>query len=171
MELYHIVAVAEDNVIGKDNRLPWHFSSDLKHFKKLTMGNTIIMGRKTFESIGKPLPGRDNFVLSKSQTAGDSRFRFFNSFEGALKAAKTQKVFIVGGASLYKQTVPLVDGIYMTRIFARYEGDTFYPEIPSYFEEKSKEKLQEDPKIEVIFYENARKKTGQKGPSSLPLAR
>ena len=154
---YHVVAMAENRVIGKDNRLPWHFLSDLKHFKQLTMGNTILIGRKTFESIGKPLPGRENFVLSRKKT-GDGNVKFFGSFEDALKNVSTPNCYIIGGASLYQQSMALVDGIYLTKIHALYEGDTFYPEIPPYFEEKSKETLQENPKIEVIFYENMKKR-------------
>ncbi|MBI3999372.1 MAG: dihydrofolate reductase [Candidatus Omnitrophica bacterium] len=154
---YHVVAMAENRVIGKDNRLPWHFSSDLKHFKQLTMGNTILIGRKTFESIGKPLPGRENFVLSRKKT-GDGNVKFFGSFEDALKNVSTPNCYIIGGASLYQQSMTLVDGIYLTQIHAYYEGDTFYPEIPPHFKEKSKETLQENPKIEVIFYENTKKR-------------
>ena len=154
---YHVVAMAENRVIGKDNRLPWHFLSDLKHFKQLTMGNTILIGRKTFESIGKPLPGRENFVLSRKKT-GDGNVKFFGSFEDALKNVSTPNCYIIGGASLYQQSMALVDGIYLTKIHAHYKGDTFYPEIPPYFEEKSKKILQENPKIEVIFYENMKKR-------------
>src|SRR3989338_3436503 len=126
---YHVVAMAENRVIGKDNRLPWHFLSDLKHFKQLTMGNTILIGRKTFESIGKPLPGRENFVLSRKKT-GDGNVKFFGSFEDALKNVSTPNCYIIGGASLYQQSMALVDGIYLTKIHAHYKGYTFYPEIP-----------------------------------------
>ncbi len=158
--LYHVVAMAENRVIGKDNRLPWHFSSDLKHFKQLTMGQTIIMGRKTFQSIGaKPLPGRENFVLSREvKIKTVPNLRFFDSLEDTLKNVLTHKTFIIGGASIFKETMSLVDGIYLTQIHKDYEGDTFYPEIPPYFKEKSKETLQENPKIEVIFYENTKKR-------------
>ena len=158
--LYHVVAMAENQVIGKNNRLPWHFSSDLKYFKQLTIGQTVLMGRKTFESIGKPLPGRENFVLSHSEGASPSpsNLKFFSSLDNALEHVETQKAFIIGGSSLYKQTIPRVDGIYMTQIHAHYEGDAFYPEIPPYFKEKSREKLQENLKIELIFYENSKKK-------------
>ena len=156
--LYHVVAMAENRIIGKNNRLPWHFSSDSKHFKRLTTGHTILMGRKTFESLGKkPLPNRENFVLSRSRFEAPNSIKMFDSVENALKNATSEKVFIIGGASLYEQTMPLVDGIYMTKISARYDGDTFYPEIPSYFKGKSREKLQDNPTIEVIFYENTKK--------------
>jgi len=199
--LYHVVAMAENRVIGKEGRLPWHFSSDLKHFKQLTMGQTIIMGRKTFESIGKPLPGRENFVLSRSgchsrvsgnpdpspkvvigdlaprlkhsgatksvdsgmteidaSKINENRVNFFHSLEDALQSVKTEHCFIVGGASIFKETLPLVDGIYLTRIHADYEGDTFYPEIPKDFKEESRTLLQENPKLEVLFLVNRKKR-------------
>lgn len=157
--LYHIVAMARNRVIGKGGKLPWHFSSDLKHFKQLTLGNTILMGRKTFESIGKPLPGRENFVLSRTlipkEIKGDAPVKFFRSLQEALKQVKTQNCFIIGGASLYQQTMTDIDGIYLTRIDMDYEGNTSYPEIPPSFKEKKRETLQKNPKLEVIFYERA----------------
>lgn len=156
--LYHIVAMAQNRVIGKENRLPWHFSSDLKHFKKLTLGETVLMGRKTFESIGKPLPGRENFVLSQSEGRTVQGAKSFKSIEEALKFVSTKHCYIIGGASLYQQTLSRIDGIYLTQIHADYEGDTFYPEIPSRFKEKLREKLQENPLIEIVFYENAGKR-------------
>ncbi len=153
MKLYHIVAVAENNVIGKDNRLPWHLPADLKLFKKRTMGSTIIMGRKTFESIGKPLPGRENFVISRTLKAAGENLQTFNSVGEAVKAAKTPEAYIIGGADIFKQTMDLVDGIYLTRIHQEYEGDAFYPEIPKDFEEIEVEELQADPRAEVVYFE------------------
>lgn len=149
--IYHVVAVANNRVIGKDNRLPWHFSADLKFFKQLTMGHTVIMGRKTFESIGKPLPGRSNFVLSR-QPRRDGNVDLFGSIEEALKAVRTPDCFIIGGAEVFQKTLNVIDGIYMTRIYADYEGDTFYPELPGRFKIAETTRLQEQPKIEVLFY-------------------
>jgi dihydrofolate reductase len=152
--LFHVVAVARNRVIGKNNKLPWHFSSDLKHFKALTTGSTVIMGRKTFESIGKPLPNRENFVLSRTRSGSPApHLYFFNSIETALKNVKTENAFIIGGAELYNQTMDKVNGIYLTRIDADYEGDAFYPEIPEGFDEIEIENLQDNPKIEVVLYE------------------
>ena len=152
--IFHVVAMARNRVIGKNNKLPWHFSSDLKHFKELTTGSTVIMGRKTFESIGKPLPNRENFVLSRTQSGSPApHLYFFNSIETALKNVQTENAFIIGGADLYGQTIDLVDGIYLTRIDADYDGDAHYPEIPECFDEVEIEKIQDDPKIEVVFYE------------------
>ncbi len=164
MELYHVVAMAHNRVIGRDNQLPWHFSSDMKHFKELTMGSTVIMGRRTFESLGKRLPGRQNFILSLTQKSNQGEVRFFSSFERALQHVATPKVFIIGGAQIFKETLSRMDGIYLTQIDADYEGDAFYPEIPASFKEISRRLLQDPPKIEVIFYQNTlppeeRKKT------------
>ena len=167
MMLYHVVAMADGRVIGKDNKLPWHFSSDLKHFKKLTSGSTVIMGRKTFESIGKLLPNRQNFVLSKSgwrkTTAAAAEvlyggLRIFDSVDSAIKSVTTPDAYIIGGAEIFNQTMDRIDGIYLTRIYARFDGDTFYPELPAHFKEKSREKLQDNPAIEVIYYENTNRK-------------
>jgi dihydrofolate reductase len=151
--LFHVVAMANRRVIGKNNRLPWHFPSDLKHFKQLTTGGTILMGRKTFASIGKPLPERINFVVSRSAKQGGDNPRFFQSIEEALRSVATKDCYVIGGAEIYRQTMDQIDGIYLTRIHADYEGDAFYPEIPSFFRETSRTKLQENPLIEVLFYE------------------
>ncbi len=177
-KIYHVVATARNRVIGKDNKLPWHFSEDLKYFKKLTLGSTVIMGRKTFESIGKPLPGRANFVLSRqschselsAQSAElrripdprsfaslrmtEASVEIFNSIGNAIGAVRTPNAYIIGGAEIYKDTLRYVDGIYLTRIDADYEGDAFYPEVPDWFEEVEVQGLREkDPKIDVVFYE------------------
>ncbi len=153
MRLYHVVAMAKNRVIGKDNKLPWHFSADLKHFKTLTTGHTILMGRKTHESIGKPLPNRENFVVSRTEHQNGEHLRFFHSIDEALKAVRTDRCYVIGGETIYRQTLNKVDGIYLTSIDADYDGDVFYPEIPAGFQEKSRTMLQENPKIEVILYE------------------
>ncbi len=166
MKLYHVVAMANNRVIGKDNKLPWHFSTDFKFFKQLTSGNTVIMGRKTFESIGKPLPNRENFVLSRNlkpphlnplppggRGKEKENLLFFSSFEEAAKNIKTGNAYIIGGAEIFRQTMDGIDGIYLTQIGADYEGDAFYPEISTHFKEKSRTSLQDNPKVEVIFYE------------------
>ena len=152
--LFHVVAMARNRVIGKANRLPWHFTSDLKNFKRLTFGNTVLMGRKTFDSIGRPLPGRQNFVLSRSRIAEAANLKFFDSLDRALASVATRHCFIIGGADLFRQTIDRVDGIYLTLIEASYEGGVFYPEIPAVFLEKSRVLLQENPNLYFIFYEN-----------------
>ena len=153
MKLYHVVAMAKNRVIGKDNKLPWHFPEDLKFFKQLTTGNTIIMGRKTYESIGRPLSNRTNFVLSRTAKNYPGA-QTFHSLDEAVRSAKTKKVFIIGGAELYKQTIEKVDGIYLTRIGIDFEDNAHYPEIPDSFAEIEIHGLREaDPKIEVVYYE------------------
>lgn len=153
--LYHIVAVANDRVIGKGNQLPWHFSEDMKFFKKMTIDQTVIMGLKTFESLGcKALPGRTNFILDHTGAKPYPDQIFFSTVDDALKNVRTEHAFIIGGAQLYRTTIDRVDGIYMTRIHADYEGDVLYPEIPSFFREKTRSILQEkDPLLEIIYYE------------------
>lgn len=150
--LYHVVAVSRNGVIGKDGKLPWHFSADLKFFKNLTTGHTVIMGRKTFDSIGKPLPNRRNIVISRSAPASVPGVEFAAGIEEAVKLAQEGDTFIIGGASIYKETLDLVDGIYLTQIAADYEGDTFYPGVPGEFRESSRQVLQENPRIEVVLY-------------------
>ena len=151
--IYHVVAVSENGVIGKNGQLPWRFPADLKFFKDLTTGHTVIMGRKTFDSIGKPLPNRENIVISRLPRPDTADVKFAESVDQALQRAKKGKIFIIGGASIYRATVHLIHGIYLTRIHEDFEGDTFYPGVSSNFREVSREKLQEDPLIEVIFYE------------------
>ena len=154
--LYHIVAVANNRVIGKGNQLPWHFSDDLKHFKKLTTGQTVIMGLRTFESLGgKALPNRTNFILDHTGAKPYPGQIFFSTVAEALKNVRTEHAFIIGGAQLYRTTIDRADGIYLTRIHADFEGDVFYPEIPPAFMEKSRSKLQDDPLLEVVFYERS----------------
>ena len=153
MKLYHVVAMAENRVIGKDNRLPWHFKSDLANFKKLNLGGTLIMGRKTFESIGRPLPGRENFVLSRTPGNESAGVRFFESLEKALKSVRTERCFIIGGGDLFRQTLDRIDGIYLTRIGASYDGDVHYPAVLSRFREVSRTRLQDDPPVDFMVLE------------------
>ena len=155
--------MSDNRVIGKEGKLPWHFSEDLKRFKQLTMGNTILMGRKTFQSLGeKPLSGRENFVLSRSilKDSGGKGIKFnfincsfFDSLDVALKSVSTEKCFIIGGAEIFKQTMNRIDGIFLTQIHEVYEGDAFYPEIPeAVFEIRKRERSAEEPKLEFIDY-------------------
>ncbi|MEE4196449.1 MAG: dihydrofolate reductase [Bacteroidales bacterium] len=125
-----IVAVAENNVIGKDNRLIWHLPRDLKHFKETTTGHYIIMGRKTFESNGRPLPNRTNVIISRAKDYHAEGCIVVHSLEEALrKAQDDSEAFIIGGGKIYELALPLVDRIYLTKIHHSFEGDTFFPEI------------------------------------------
>lgn len=164
--LYHIVTLAKNHVIGKNGELPWNFEEERHYFLKITAGSTVIMGRKTYQNLGKPLPGRENFVLSKSHPAGGENPCYFRSLGDALGAARTKDVFIGGGAELFRQTLSFADGVYMIRINADYEGDAFYPPLPESFAERSRVVLREDPRVEAIFYENV----SEKGCSCHPKA-
>ncbi len=125
-----IVAVADNGVIGKDNDLPWRLSADLKHFKRLTMGHHLIVGRRTWESVGKPLPGR-TFVVVTSRPGDDiDGLRFVTSIEAALKiSASDDEVFFAGGRGIYEAALDVADYIYMTRVHSEPEGHAFFPEF------------------------------------------
>lgn len=124
-----IVAVSENGVIGKNNQLIWRLPDDLKRFKALTLGHPMIMGRKTFESIGKPLPGRTSIVITRNTDFKADGVLVAHSLEAALKAAREiedQEVFIIGGGELYKQALPLTDKLYITEVNTVTDGDTFF---------------------------------------------
>lgn len=130
MKISLIVAKSKNNVIGNNNQLPWRLPADLAHFKKMTIGKPIIMGRKTFESIGRPLPGRRNIVVSRDKQLMIAGCEVFHSIDDALNAVKTeQEVIIIGGANLYGQVLNRAHCIYMTVIDAAFEGDAFFPEL------------------------------------------
>jgi len=128
-----IVAVGENNAIGKDNKLIWHLSDDLKRFKSLTNGHHIIMGRKTFEGFPKPLPNRTHIVISRQANYKvPDGVIVVNSLEDALDAAKNDKQpFVIGGGEIYKQAMPLADKIELTRVHQSFEADTFFPKVDS----------------------------------------
>ncbi len=130
MNINIIVAAAKNNVIGKDNDLIWHLSADLKRFKQLTTGHTIIMGRKTFESIGRPLPNRTSVIITRQKDYKADDCIVVNSLQEALKAAeKENEVFIIGGGSIYEQAISIAHKIYFTLVHNTFEGDTFFPVI------------------------------------------
>jgi dihydrofolate reductase len=125
-----IVAMSSNRVIGVNNSLPWHLSEDLKHFKTLTTGHTIIMGRKTYESIGKPLPNRRNIVISRNLNAFYGGVEVVHSLEDAFSTSSNdEEVFIIGGSNIYEQSLHLVEHLYITEIKKAFEGDAFFPEI------------------------------------------
>ncbi len=144
-----VVAVADNNVIGKDNQLIWHLPADLKHFKNLTMGHPMIMGRKTFDSIGKPLPGRTSIIITRQQDFKAEGCIVVNSVQEAIARAceLDDTVCIIGGAEIYKQAMPLVDTIFLTRVHHTFEGDTFFPQIqPEDWETVSEAQYEPDEK-------------------------
>lgn len=125
-----IVAMTKDGVIGKENNLPWNIPEDLKHFKELTTGHPVIMGRTTFESIGKPLPNRTNIVLSMSMQPQEDVIVCKDVAQALFEAKKRDhELFIIGGASVYKQTLPYVDKLCISWIKEEYEGDTYFPKV------------------------------------------
>lgn len=125
-----LVAAAENGVIGKDGHLPWHLPDELKLFKSLTLGHTIVMGRKTWESIGRPLPGRRNVVLSRQEEFAAEGASVLPSFAAIAELEPDEPpVFIIGGAVLFAEALPVAQDLHLTRVHASPEGDTFLPEI------------------------------------------
>ncbi|MGO4888913.1 dihydrofolate reductase [Anaerobacillus sp. MEB173] len=122
-----IVAMGEGRVIGLNNEMPWHLPADLAYFKKVTTGHTVIMGRKTFESIGRPLPNRNNIILTRDRNFMADGCTIVHSIEEAL--ALDGDLFVIGGAEIYKQFLPYTDRIYVTQIDHSFEGDTFFPQM------------------------------------------
>jgi dihydrofolate reductase len=128
--IYLVAAVASNGIIGVDGRLPWHLPEDLKHFKKLTLGHPVIMGRKTWESLGKALPGRENIVVSSQAGYQAEGAAVASSLEGALALCAGEPVaFVIGGYRLFLDSLPLAAGIVLTEIQREFAGDTYFPEF------------------------------------------
>lgn len=129
----HVVACSENGVIGRDGGMPWHLPDELKRFKSITMGKVLIMGRKTFESIGRPLPGRYTIVVSRGREMLPRIVTPATSLEAALEHARAmaaqwgEEICVVGGGEIYRQTLDVIDKIYLTRIHQHIDGDTTYP--------------------------------------------
>jgi dihydrofolate reductase len=138
-----IAAVADNNVIGGNNKLLWHLPADLKRFKQLTLGHPVIMGRKTFESIGKPLPGRENVVITRNPNFKAEGITIVRSLDEVLKKFSGQDVFIIGGAEIYAQSMSLADKIFLTRIYQLFEGDSFFPAIDERIWKVKREEMHE----------------------------
>jgi dihydrofolate reductase len=125
-----IVAVAENGVIGSDNRLPWHLPDDLKRFKALSLGKPVVMGRRTFDSIGRPLPGRTNIVISRQSGLAIEGTRVVHSLDEALSAAvAAPEIVVIGGAEIFRQVLPRTATIHLTRVHATVTGNVFFPEL------------------------------------------
>lgn len=147
MRISLIAAVARNGVIGRDNELPWRLSADLKRFRQLTMGHHVIMGRRTYESIGRPLPGRKFIVVSRNWRGAPEGVTLARSVEEALRAADGDEVFILGGSEIFRLTLPVADRLYLTRVEADVEGDVHFPEIdPEEWVLVSREELGADEK-------------------------
>lgn len=166
MILSHVVAVSENNAIGVKNDLPWSIPEDLKFFKEKTLNSVMIMGRKTYESIGRPLPKRTTIVVSKASNQADypAGVLVAASIAEAIELArpiadknKQEEVFIVGGGEIYRQSLEQVDKVYLTRVHTKVEADAYYPELsPDQFNVVS-EKPSKDDNYTYTFYEFTRK--------------
>jgi len=136
MDIVLVAAIGENNVIGRGGQLPWHIRSDLQHFKRLTLNRPVVMGRHTFESIGKALPGRTNIVLSRDFSVPAPGAQVATSFDAALGAARSDarkrgvnEIMVIGGSSIFERTMPMAARLEITHVHASPEGDRFFPEI------------------------------------------
>jgi len=136
MKISLVWAMAQNRVIGRNNQLPWYLPEDLKYFKRITLGKPVIMGRKTFDSIGKPLPGRTNIVVTRNRDWSFEGVRTVDSLEAARELCEnlaivdgTEEAMIIGGAEIYRQAMPLADRLYLTEVHADVEGDATFPEF------------------------------------------
>jgi len=148
-----ICALSENRAIGKDNKLIWHISDDLKRFKSLTMGHPVIMGRKTYDSIGKSLPGRTNIIITRNMDFKARCCKVAGSLEEAIKIAKEKdngEIFIIGGGQIFDQAIGMCDKLYLTLVSGEYDGDTFFPDYKS-FKKKVSEEEKRDQGIAYKF--------------------
>ncbi|MFQ6370790.1 type 3 dihydrofolate reductase [Shewanella sp. YIC-542] len=129
MQIALIAAMANNRVIGKDNNMPWHLPEDLRHFKQVTMGKPVVMGRRTFQSIGRPLPGRQNIVITREAQLQFAGVTMASSLSDAVAKADTcDELMIIGGGQLYQEALPLADKLYLTHIELDVAGDTWFPQ-------------------------------------------
>ena len=140
IEVVHMVACDQNKCIGKGNQLPWHISEDLQHFKRITQGGIVIMGRKTYESMGRALPNRINWVITRDQNWSAEGVKVANSIESALEQASAdlnqvekQSLFIIGGGEIFTQTLDIADRLEITHVELDVQGDAFYPSITDDF--------------------------------------
>jgi dihydrofolate reductase len=146
-----IVAMTRNRVIGKDNRIPWRLPGEQKWFKEITMGHFVLMGRKTFESIGRPLPGRRNLVVSRSgEVEGVEIIRDLEKFDPRPYEMGGKELFVIGGAEIYRALLPKCDSIYVTVVKEEFDGDTYFPAFESTFE--LCELIRETPAYDVLHY-------------------
>ena len=136
MKLALIAAMAQNRVVGIDNKLPWHLPEDLKYFKRITTGKAVIMGRKTYESIGRPLPNRTNIVITRSTEFSAPGIEVVNSLDAAIELAENvslinavDEVMVIGGAQIYEAALPQADRLYLTHVHANVEGDAYFPDV------------------------------------------
>jgi dihydrofolate reductase len=150
-----IVVMTRNRVIGKNNQIPWRLQGEQRWFKEVTMGHSILMGRKTFESIGKPLPGRRNLVVTRTGNfAGVDLVRDLQSFDPALYEADGKEIYVIGGAEIYGALLDRCDTIYVTVVKQEYAGDAYFPEFESQFE--ISETIRETPEFDIFCYRRRR---------------
>jgi dihydrofolate reductase len=153
-----IAAIAENRVIGRDNKMPWNLPSDRKHFHALTRGHAIIMGRKTFESIGRPLSQRTNIVLTRQRDYRAAGAIVVHDVESAFAACgAADEVFICGGEEVFRETIANVDRIYLTVIHQHVEGDAYFPEIPENYAEVERQEVEDVMPYALVVYERRKK--------------
>lgn len=154
MKISIIVAMASNRVIGLNNQMPWHLSADLKKFKQITMGVPILMGRKTFQSIGRPLPGRTNIIISRDPGYRQDGCLVFNDLDLALASAcqGAEEIFVIGGSTLYQTMLQRADTLYLTEIKKEFQGDTFFPPWnPTDWIEVEREDIDDDPTVDFSY--------------------
>ena len=153
MKISLIVAMASNRAIGLNNQMPWHLSADLKKFKQITMGSPILMGRKTYESIGRPLPGRINIIISRNSSYQQDNCLVFDNIEKALATChKYDEIFIIGGATFYEAMLAKADFLYLTQIHKTFDADTFFPEInPQQWKELAREDITDDQSVDFSY--------------------
>ena len=152
--IHLLVAKSDNNVIGQDNQLIWHLPNDLKHFKEITTGHPIIMGRKTFESIGRILPNRTNIIITRNRNYSIENAKVAHSLNEALELAKEidENIFIIGGGKIYEQAIDFADILEVTEVHENFEGDTYFPEIDlNVWKEISRIKQYKDEKNEFDY--------------------
>lgn len=167
MKISLIAAVDENFLIGAKNKLPWYLPADLKHFKKLTTGHHIIMGRKTHDSIGKPLPERVNIVITRNKDYKSEGSIIINTIDEALRFAEKageQEVFVIGGEQIFSIALPLADRLYLTKIHNKFKGDIYFPSVDlKEWQLVSEEKYRKDGKnryaYDFLVFEKKRKVT------------
>jgi len=154
MKISLIVAMASNRVIGLNNQMPWHLSADLKRFKKITLGSPIVMGRKTFESIGRPLPGRTNIIISRNPIYKQQGCLVVNDVETGLRMGCqiANEIFVIGGSELYEALLPVADTLYITLINKQFPGDTLFPKIDAnHWTETEREDISNDPDVSFSY--------------------
>ncbi len=153
MKISLIVAMANNRVIGKNNKMPWHLSADLKKFKKITMGSPILMGRKTHESIGKALVGRKNIIISRNLNYQTLDCEVFHNIQTAIDSlSDVAEIFVIGGAGFYQSMLPLASTLYLTEIHQSFTGDTYFPEInPNDWQESERLRINKDPQVDFDY--------------------